>query len=81
MSSIQDVPQLSFWEKANIPFLHLSMYATMMYAATTGLFRGKASPKRYDQHILAAVTRGIFDRRSDKQMKYVFLSHSKLLCI
>ncbi|KAG0154955.1 Steryl acetyl hydrolase 1 [Penicillium digitatum] len=76
MSSIQDVPQLSFWEKANIPFLHLSMYATMMYAATTGLFRGKASPKRYDQHILAAVTRGIFDRRSDKQMKYLTLPTS-----
>lgn len=76
MSSNQNVPQLGFWEKADIPFLHLSMYASTVYAAITGVFRGKDSPKRYDHHILAAVIRRLSDRRSDRQTQYVVLSLS-----
>ncbi|CRL22773.1 unnamed protein product [Penicillium camemberti] len=71
MSSNHGVPQLGFWEKADIPFVHLSMYASMVYAAITGVFRGKASPKRYDHHILAAVIRKIVDRRSTRQTQYL----------
>lgn len=73
MSSNDGIPQLGFWEKADIPFVHLSIYASMVYAAITGVFRGKASPKRYDHHILAAVIRKVVDRRSDRQMQYVVL--------
>ncbi|KAJ6180979.1 hypothetical protein N7519_011440 [Penicillium mononematosum] len=76
MSSNQDVPQLGLWEKADIPFLHLSMYASMVYAAITGVFRGKASPKRYDHHVLSAVIRKIVDRRSDRQTQYLSLPTS-----
>ncbi|KAJ5511842.1 Alpha/beta hydrolase fold-3 [Penicillium expansum] len=76
MSSNQDVPQLGFWEKADIPFLHLSLYASMVYAAITGVFRGKDSPKRYDHHILAAVIRKMVDRRSDRQTQYLLLPTS-----
>lgn len=74
MSSNQDVPQLGFWEKADIPFLHLSTYASLVYAAITGVFRGKASPKRYDHYVLSAVIRKVVERRSDRQTQYVVLS-------
>ncbi|CAI7628806.1 unnamed protein product [Penicillium glandicola] len=72
----KDVPQLGFWEKADVPFLHLSIYASMVYAAITGVFRGKASPKRYDHHVLAAVIRKIVNRRSDRQTQYFTLPTS-----
>ncbi|CAI7581140.1 unnamed protein product [Penicillium discolor] len=71
MSSNHGVPQLGFWEKADIPFVHLSIYASMVYAAITGVFRGKASPKRYDHYILAAVIRKAIGRRSDRQTQYL----------
>ncbi|KAF4769758.1 hypothetical protein N7455_006440 [Penicillium solitum] len=71
MSSNLGVPQLGFWEKADIPFVHLSIYASMVYAAITGVFRGKASPKRYDHHILAVVIRKAIERRSDRQTQYL----------
>ncbi|KAJ5135458.1 uncharacterized protein N7515_004736 [Penicillium bovifimosum] len=67
----KDDLNLSFWEKADIPFVHLSLYASMLYAAVTGIFRGKASPKRYDHHIIASVIRKLVDRSTDKQKQYI----------
>jgi hypothetical protein len=67
----KDDLKLSFWERADIPFLHLSLYASMVYAAVTGVFRGKASPKRYDHHVVASVIRKLVDRSTDKQKQYV----------
>ncbi|KAJ5826835.1 hypothetical protein N7447_003598 [Penicillium robsamsonii] len=71
MSSKHDIPQLGLWERADIPFMHLSVYASMVYAAITGVFRGKGSPKRYDHHVLTAVFRKVIDRRSDRQIQYL----------
>ncbi|KAJ5561653.1 hypothetical protein N7535_003885 [Penicillium sp. DV-2018c] len=67
----KDDLKLSFWEKADIPFLRLSMYGTMIYAAVTGIFRGKASPKRYDHYVIASVIRKLVDRSTDKQKQYI----------
>lgn len=53
----------------------------MVYAAITGVFRGKASPKRYDHHVLSAVIRKVVDRRSDRQTQYVVLLSTILLHI
>jgi hypothetical protein len=73
-----DVPELGFWEKADIPFLHLSVFASMVYSAITGVFRGKASPKRYDHHVLSGLIRKLVDRRSDRQTQYVPSNYSTL---
>ena len=67
-------PQLGFWEKADIPFMYLSLCGSLVYAAITGVFRGKASPRRYDQYVKSAVIRKLLTRRSDRQMQYVVLS-------
>ncbi|KAJ5188329.1 Alpha/beta hydrolase fold-3 [Penicillium cf. griseofulvum] len=69
--SKHDVPELGFWEKADIPFLHLSVFASMVYSAITGVFRGKSSPKRYDHHVLSGLIRKLVDRRSDRQTQYL----------
>jgi hypothetical protein len=67
-------PRLSFWEKADLPFAHLSILASVLYHAITGVFRGKASPKRYDHHLMADMIRKLVDRTSDSQKQYGHLS-------
>lgn len=67
-------PQLGFWEKADIPFMYLSLCGSLVYAAIAGVFRGKASPRRYDHYVVSAVVRKLLTRRSDRQMQYVILS-------
>ncbi|KAF9252049.1 hypothetical protein DTO006G1_2796 [Penicillium roqueforti] len=73
MSSNEDGPgpQLGFWEKADIPFMYLSLCGSLVYAAIAGVFRGKASPRRYDHYVVSAVVRKLLTRRSDRQMQYL----------
>jgi hypothetical protein len=75
-------PNLGFWEKADLPLVHLSMFGSMLYHAIAGVFRGKASPKRYDHFIMTNVLRKFVTRTSDRQKQYVELSlvsiHQKL---
>ncbi|KAJ5950500.1 uncharacterized protein N7479_008913 [Penicillium vulpinum] len=71
MSSNHDIPKLGFWEKADIPLMRLSVFANLLYAAITGVFRGKASPRRYDHYIMASVIRGMVDRTTDRQIQYI----------
>jgi cytochrome b561 len=66
-------PDLGFWEKADLPLVHLSTYASMLYHAIAGVFRGKASPKRYDHFIMTNVIRKFVSRTSDRQKQYVEL--------
>lgn len=68
--TMSSIPQLGFWEKADLPFAHLSIFASVLYHAITGVFRGKASPKRYDHHIMTAMIRKLLDRTSDRQKQY-----------
>ncbi|KAJ5985918.1 hypothetical protein N7499_007793 [Penicillium canescens] len=68
---MSSIPQLGFWEKADLPFAHLSIFASVLYHAITGVFRGKASPKRYDHHVMAAMIRKLVDRTSDRQKQYL----------
>jgi hypothetical protein len=66
-----DVPELGFWEKADVPFAQLTVAANALMATLTGVFRGQASPKKYSHHIMAAAIRRMCDRTSDFQKQYV----------
>jgi hypothetical protein len=65
-----DVPELGFWEKADLPLAQLTIAANALMAAITGVFRGQASPKKYSHHIMAAAIRRMCDRTSDRQKQY-----------
>jgi hypothetical protein len=66
-----DVPELGFWEKADVPFAQLTVAVNALLATLTGVFRGQASPKKYSHHIMAAAIRRMCDRTSDLQKQYV----------
>lgn len=65
-----DVPELGFWEKADLPLAQLTIVANALMAAITGVFRGQASPKKYSHHVIAAAIRRTCDRISDRQKQY-----------
>ena len=75
------VPQLGFWEKADLPFVHASVVVQALYAAITGLFRGKGSPRKYSHHVTAAAIRGMINRISIRQKQYVLFHSSEYLGI
>lgn len=69
-----DTPELGFWEKADLQIGRLSVIATTLYAAITGVFRGSTAPKKLRHHIIAAATRKSITRFSSRQQKYVISS-------
>lgn len=71
--NVVQVPQLGFWEKADLPFVHASVIVNALYAAITGFFRGKSSPKKYSHHVTAAAIRKMVNRVSIRQKQYVLL--------
>lgn len=71
MPQSKDIPQLGFWEWADLPFVKLSIYGTMLYAAITGAFRGKASPKKFSHHLITAAVRKYTDRTTLRQKQCV----------
>lgn len=70
-TSKSDTPELGFWEKVDLPFAQLSIFASVLYAAITGVFRGKDSPKKYSHHIMTAAVRKAITRLTDRQNQYV----------
>ncbi|KAJ5126965.1 hypothetical protein N7448_007744 [Penicillium atrosanguineum] len=62
-----DVPDLGFWEKADLSLAQLTIATNALLAAITGVFRGQASPKKYSHHVMAAAIRRMCDRTSDRQ--------------
>lgn len=66
-----NVPDLGFWEKADLPFAQLSIAVNALFAAITGVFRGKGSPKKFSHHITAAAVRRFCDRCTDRQRQCV----------
>lgn len=73
-----DVPELGFFEKADIPLIQLSTALSALFAALTGIFRGKSSPRYYSHHIKAAAIRSFTSRISHRQQKCDIPSlHSK----
>lgn len=66
-----DVPELGFWEKADLTLAQLTIATNALMAALTGAFRGQASPKKYSHHVMAAAIRRMCDRTSDRQRQYV----------
>lgn len=67
----KDVPELGFWEKADLLFALLSVFGSAVYAAVTGVFRGKSSPRRFSHHITTATVRKSMTRMTDRQRKCV----------
>lgn len=75
---ITNVPVLGFWEKADLPFAQLSIVVNTLFAAITGVFRGKGSPKKFSHHLTAAAIRRFCDRLTDRQRQcvlYCYLVH------
>lgn len=66
------VPELGFWERADVQLGKLNILANVLYAAITGVFRGKSSPKFYSAHLLATAIRTTVDRYSARQTQYVW---------
>jgi hypothetical protein len=73
------VPELGLWERADIQFGKITIVANVLYAAITGVFRGKSSPKAYSSHLLATAVRTLIDRLSIRQNQYVHPCHRFLL--
>ncbi|GLI72018.1 hypothetical protein PoHVEF18_000185 [Penicillium ochrochloron] len=69
--NVIQLPELGFWEKADLPFVHASVVVQALYAAITGLFRGKSSPRKYSHHVAAAAIRGMVGRISIRQKQYI----------
>lgn len=65
-----DVPELGFWEKADLPISKLYMIASALYATLIGPFRGKGYPKKFKHHLVGLVIRN--DPHSARQRQYVF---------
>ena len=70
MASSERVPQLTFLEKLDLIPAQLSVVAAGIYAAITGIFRGKAGVKSYSKHIQYAVIRHAFSRIAPRQNQY-----------
>jgi hypothetical protein len=77
--NVVQVPQLGFWEKADLPFVHASVVVQALYAAITGFFRGKAGSRKYSHHVTAAAIRGMVTRISIRQKQYVFFLFASML--
>ena len=67
MASNSYPPQLTLLEKLDLLPAQLSLVATGIYAAITGLFRGKRGAKVYGKHIGYAMIRQTLARMSTRQ--------------
>ena len=66
-----DVPELGFWERLDLPFVRLAVTLNVLFAAATGVFRGKASPKKFKHHVIASAIRKMSERVSYRQQQCV----------
>ncbi|KAJ5361316.1 hypothetical protein N7541_002160 [Penicillium brevicompactum] len=64
-------PNLGFWEKADLSVTRLFVFPSLLYHAIAGVFRGKASPRRYDHFIMTNVIRKLVTRTTDRQKQYL----------
>ncbi|KAJ5167044.1 uncharacterized protein N7482_005825 [Penicillium canariense] len=69
--NVIQVPELGFWEKADISISFASVVVNALYAAITGFFRGKSSPRKYSHHVAAAAIRRMITRLSIRQKQYL----------
>ena len=60
-------PQLTLLEKLDLIPAQLTLIATGIYAALTGIFRGTSGAKAYGKHIGYAVIRQMLARMSTRQ--------------
>lgn len=71
MSPTSYPPQLTLLEKLDLVPAQLSLVAAGIYAALTGILRGKNGAKSYGKHIGYAVVRQTLARISTRQNQYV----------
>ncbi|KAF7714247.1 Alpha/beta hydrolase fold-3 domain-containing protein [Penicillium ucsense] len=71
VKSTDQVPQLGFWEKVDLPLGQATVLVHSLFAAITGLFRGQGSPKVFSHHVTAAAIRTMVDRLSVRQAQYM----------
>ncbi|KAL1956360.1 hypothetical protein VTO42DRAFT_7343 [Malbranchea cinnamomea] len=64
-------PKLTLLEKLDLIPAQLSVLATAIYAALTGIFRGKSGAKAYGKHIGYAVIRRTLARYSTRQNQWL----------
>lgn len=64
-------PELSFWEKLDLIPGFISIISSVLYTATTGVFRGKSGAKQYNVHVVHSAVRKMVDRFSLRQAQYV----------
>jgi hypothetical protein len=74
-----DTPKLTLWEKIDLPFARFAVVASALYAALTGVFRGKSYPAKFSHHVIAATVRKVISRLSDQQNQCVTLSRRGVL--
>ncbi|KAJ5904336.1 hypothetical protein N7504_006719 [Penicillium tannophilum] len=67
-----DVPELGFWEKADLHVSKLSIIASALYATLIGPFRGQSYPKKFKHHLVSLLIRN--DPTSARQKQYIYLS-------
>lgn len=60
-------PKLTLFERLDLIPAGLSLIAVGIYAALTGIFRGKSGAKAYSKHISYAVIRRMLYRFSTRQ--------------
>ena len=71
MSSGSYPPSLTQGEKLDLIPASLSLIASGVYAAISGVFRGENGAKYYGKHVSYAVIRTLLDRTSIRQKQYV----------
>jgi hypothetical protein len=69
MADHPDSVHLTLLEKADLIPGYLSVLATALYIAVTGIFRGSSGAKQYGVHVGHAVVRKMVMRFSNRQMQ------------
>ncbi|KAF4168957.1 hypothetical protein CNMCM6936_000368 [Aspergillus lentulus] len=77
MADHPDNLRLTLLEKADLIPGYLSVLATALYSAVTGIFRGSTGAKEYGVHVGHAIVRKIVMRFSMRQMQSISPSTSK----
>lgn len=65
------MPELGFWERLDLPFARLAITLNTLFTTATAVFRGKASPKKFKHHVIAAAIRKYSERMSYRQQQCV----------
>lgn len=69
MDTASHPPKLTVVEKLNMISTGLSLIASTIYVAITGVFRGQRGQKHYNKHVGYALIRAAVTRLSTRQLQ------------